>query len=206
MKLYLSIIGVAMAIIAGVNIACGVASPLYAVVAVVWCVVLQIALDSLAALAVRLTPDRLYPADSPRYRVTEREKKVYLKLGVRVWKDRVPDLGGIGGFSKKRLQAPDDPAYIEKFVIECHKGVLTHRLCYPLGLLVMLTLPNLCAFTIGLPVAIINLILNALPTMALRYNTPMLLGMLKRMRRKQEQKAQQAHDRLRAESEPLPRR
>jgi hypothetical protein len=33
-------------------------------------------------------------------------------------------------------------------------------------------------------VAVINLILNALPTMALRYNTPMLLGMLKRMRRK----------------------
>jgi hypothetical protein len=33
-------------------------------------------------------------------------------------------------------------------------------------------------------VAVINVILNALPTMALRYNTPMLLGMLKRMRRK----------------------
>ena len=184
MKLYLLIIGVAMAMIAGVNIACGVASPLYAAVAVVFCVVLQIALDALAALAVRLTPDRLYPAESPRYRVRGWEKKLYLKLGVRAWKDHIPDLGGIGGFSKKRLQSPDDPAYIEKYIIECHKGVLTHRLCYPLGLLVMLTLPNLCAFTIGLPVAVINLILNALPTMALRYNTPMLLGMLKRMRRK----------------------
>jgi hypothetical protein len=184
MKLYLFIIGVAMAIIAGLNVACGVASPLYAAVAVVFCVVLQIALDALAALAIRLTPDRLYPAESPRYRVSDREKKLYLKLGVRTWKDHIPDLGGIGGFSKKRLQAPDDPAYIEKYVIECHKGVLTHRLCYPLGLLVMLTLPNLCALTIGLPVAVINVILNALPTMALRYNTPMLLGMLKRMRRK----------------------
>ncbi len=185
MKLYLFIIGVAMTIIAGVNVACGVASPLYAAVAVVFCVVLQIILDSLAALAIRLTPDRLYPAESPRYRVRSREKKLYLKLGVRVWKDHIPDLGGIGGFSKRRLQAPDDPAYIEKYVIECHKGVLTHRLCYPLGILVMLTLPGLCALTIALPVAVINLILNALPTMALRYNTPMLLGMLKRMRRKQ---------------------
>ena len=112
------------------------------------------------------------------------EKKLYIKLGVRAWKDHIPDLGGIGGFSKKRLQSPDAPAYIEKYIIECHKGVLTHRLCYLLGLPVMLTLPNLCALTIGLPVAVINLILNALPTMALRYNTPMLLGMLKRMRRK----------------------
>ena len=184
MKLYLFIIGVTMAMIAGINIVCGVASPLYAIVAVIFCVVLQIALDALAALAIRLTPDRLYPAESPRYRVRGWEKKLYLKLGVRAWKDHIPDLGGIGGFSKKRLQSPDDPAYIEKYVIECHKGVLTHRLCYPLGLLVMLTLPNLCALTIGLPVAVINLILNALPTMALRYNTPMLLGMLKRMRRK----------------------
>ena len=184
MKLYLTIIGVAMAIIAAVNIVCGVASPLYAALAVVFCVVLQISLDSLAAVVIRLTPDRLYPADSPRYRVTDREKKLYLKLGVRAWKDHIPDLGSIGGFSKKRLKEPDDPAYIEKFIIECHKGVLTHRICYPLGLLVMLTLPNLCSLTIGLPVAVINLILNAMPTMALRYNTPMLLGMLKRMRRK----------------------
>ena len=185
MKLYLTIIGVAMTLIAGINIACGVASPLYAAVAVVFCVVLQIILDSVAALAIRLTPDRLYPAESPRYRVSGWEKKLYLKLGVRAWKDHIPDLGGIGGFSKKRLQSPDDPAYIEKYVIECHKGVLTHRLCYPLGLLVMLTLPGLCALTIGLPVAVINLVLNALPTMALRYNTPMLLRMLQRMRQKQ---------------------
>ena len=63
--------------------------------------------------------------------------------------------------------------------------MLTHRLCYPLGLLVMLTLPNLCALTIGRPVTVINVVLNVLPTMALRYNTPMLLGMLQRMRRKQ---------------------
>ena len=171
MKLYLTIIGVAMTLIAGINIACGVASPLYAAVAVVFCVVLQSILDSVAALAIRLTPDRLYPAESPRYRVSGWEKKLYLKLGVRAWKDHIPDLGGIGGFSKKRLQSPDAPAYVEKYVIECHKGVLT--------------LPGLCALTIGLPVAVINLMLNALPTMALRYNTPMLLRMLQRMRQKQ---------------------
>lgn len=185
MRLYLTIIGAAMTVIAGLNIACEVASPLYAVVAVVFCVVLQIALDALVALVIRLTPDRLYPPESPRYRVSGKEKKLYLKLGVRTWKDHIPDLGGIGGFSKKRLQSPNDPAYIEKYIIECHKGVLTHRLCYPLGLLVMFTLPNLCALTIGLPVAVINVVLNVLPTMALRYNTPMLLGMLQRMRRKQ---------------------
>ena len=192
MKLYSFIIGVAMAVIAGINIACGVASPLYAVVAVVFCVVLQIALDAVVALAICFMPDRLFPAESPRYHVSVWEKKLYLKLGVRAWKDHIPDLGGIGGFSKRKLRAPDDPAYIEKYIIECHKGVLTHRLCYPLGLLVMLTLPNLCALTIALPVAVINMLLHILPTMALRYNTPMLLGMLRRMRRKQTTAANRA--------------
>ena len=184
MKLYLLIITMAMAVIAGINIACGVASPLYVTVAVIFCVVLQVALDALAALSVCFTPDRLYPADSPRFRVSEREKRIYIKLGVRVWKEKIPDLGGIAGFSKRKLKEPDNPVYVEKYIIECHKGVLIHRICYPLGLLVIPTLPNLCALTIGLPVAIINTLLHILPAMALRYNTPMLLGMLRRMRRK----------------------
>jgi hypothetical protein len=50
----------------------------------------------------------------------------------------------------------------------------------------MLTLPNICALTIALPVALVNLYLNILPTLALRYNTPMLQGILKRLKRKQE--------------------
>ncbi|MBQ5612699.1 MAG: hypothetical protein IIU88_03215, partial [Clostridia bacterium] len=77
-----------------------------------------------------------------------------------------------------------DPAYIERFIIECNKGVLTHRLSYPAGFLAMLTLPNVCAWTIALPVALVNLYLNILPTLVLRYNTPMLQGILKRLRRR----------------------
>ena len=184
MKLYLSVIGIAAAIISGVNIACGVATWHYVVIAVIWCVALEFAIDGGIALIIRLTPDRLYPASSPVYRVSDREKKLYLKLGVRCWKDKVWELGGIGGFSKKLLKESDNPDYIEKFIIECHKGVLTHRLSYPAGFLVMLTLPNLCALTVALPVALVNLFLNILPTVVLRYNTPMLQGMLKRLRRK----------------------
>ena len=73
---------------------------------------------------------------------------------------------------------------IERFIIECNKGVLTHRLSYPIGFLAMLTLPNICAYTIGIPIAVVNLFLNILPTLALRYNTPMLKAVLTRMKRK----------------------
>ncbi len=184
MKLYLTVIGIAMAIVSAANIACGTANWYYIVIATVWCTALQFALDISIAGIIKIMPDKWFGIDNPHYTVTERERRFYGKLKVRYWKDYVWELGGIGGFSKKNLKEPDNPDYIEKFIIECNKGVLTHRLSYPVGFLCMLTLPNICAFTIGIPIAAVNLILNILPTLALRYNTPMLQAVLKRMRRK----------------------
>lgn len=185
MKLYLSTIGIAMLVISAVNILCGTASWYYAVIAVIWCTALQFALDGLIAIVINKMPDRWFGVENRLYRVSERERALYKKLKVRLWKDRVWELGGLGGFSKRELKDPNDPAYIEKFIIECNKGVATHRLSYPVGFLAMLTLPNICSLTVALPVAVVNLFLNILPTLALRYNTPMLQLMLKRLKRKE---------------------
>ncbi len=184
MKLYLSIIGIAMLLIGTINVALGISSVTYAVISVILCTALQFALDGLIAIVINKLPDRIFGVDNPAYRVFEWEKRLYKKLRVRKWKDRVWELGGLGGFSKKRLAKPDDPAYIEKFIIECNKGVLTHRLSYPVGFLPMLMFPNVCALSIAFPVAAVNLFLNILPTLALRYNTPKLKAILERTRRK----------------------
>ena len=181
MKMYLSIIGTAMLIIASVNIALGLASWYYAIIAVIWCVTLQFALDGLIAIAINRMPNKWFSPDNPAYNVSKTEKKIYLSLGVRAWKDRVWELGGLGGFSKKQLKEPSNPKYIERFIIECNKGVLTHRLSYFIGFLAMLTLPGIYSLSIALPVAAVNLFLNVLPTVALRYNTPMLISQLKRL-------------------------
>lgn len=185
MKLYLSIIGIAMALISAVNIAVGVAPWYDVIAAVVWCTALQFALDGFWAIVINKMPNAWFGVENPLYHVSEWERKLYKKLKVRRWKDRVWELGGLGGFSKKVLREPDNPAYIERFIIECNKGVLTHRLSYPVGFLAMLTLPNTCAFTVALPVAVVNLFLNILPTLALRYNTPMLQAALKRLKRRE---------------------
>ena len=161
---------------------------------VIWCTALQFALDGGIAIAINKMPDRWFGVENPLYRVTEAERRLYKRLKVRLWKDRVWELGGLGGFSKKELKEPDDPAYIEKFIIECNKGVLTHRLSYPIGFLAMLTLTHPLSLTVALPVAVVNLFLNVLPTLALRYNTPMLIGILKRMNRKKKSApAEEAH-------------
>ena len=186
MKLYLSVIGVAMAIISAINIIFNTATWYNVVIAVVLCTAAQFALDGLIAIIINKMPDRWFAVNNPLYNVSETEKNLYKKLRVRNWKDKVWELGGLGGFSKKNLANPNSPEYIEKFIIECNKGVLTHRLSYPIGFLPMLFIPNVCALTIALPVAVVNLFLNILPTLALRYNTPKLHAMLKRMNRKAE--------------------
>ena len=186
MKLYLSVIGLAMLLISAINVAFDTASFYYGITAVLICTALQFALDGVIAIIINKLPDSLFGVDNPLYHVTEAEKTLYKKLKVRRWKDKVWELGGLGGFSKKNLADPHSPEYIEKFIIECNKGVLTHRLSYPIGFLPMLFIPNVCAFSIALPVAIVNLFLNILPTLALRYNTPQLKSLLTRMRKRSE--------------------
>ena len=185
MKFYLTVISVAMLIISAVNIIFDTAAWYNIIILVVVCTALQFALDGIIAIIVNKMPDKLFGVENPLYNVSEFEKTLYRKIKVRSWKDKVWELGGLGGFSKKNLASPNSPEYIEKFIIECNKGVLTHRLSYPIGFLPMLFIPNICAFSIAVPVAVVNLFLNILPTLALRYNTPKLKLMLKRMKKNQ---------------------
>lgn len=186
MKLYFTTIGIAMALISAVNIACRTASWYYILIAVLWCTALQFLLDGAVAFAVRMTPDRLYGINNPLFHITEWEKEMYKKLKVRLWKDKVWELGGIGGFSKRSMTSTKDPEYVGKFIVECNRGVATHRLSYPVGFLAMLTLEGACVLTVALPVALVNLYLNILPTLVLRYNTPKLKTLYKRLLKKNE--------------------
>ena len=186
MKLYLSVIGIAMLLISVINIVFGTAAWYNVIIAVVLCTAAQFALDGLVAIIINKMPDKLFGIDNPLYVVSEAEKSFYKKVKVKSWKDSVWELGGLGGFSKKNLLNPGSSEYIEKFIIECNKGVLTHRLSYPIGFLPMLFMPKVCAFSIGFPIAVVNLFLNVLPTLVLRYNTPKLHALLKRLRRKTE--------------------
>lgn len=188
MKLYLSTAAVAMIIISAVNIACGTAKWYYIVAAVVWCVVLQFAIDGIVAIVINNMPDRWFGVDNKHYAVSEREQKLHKTLKVRRWKDKVWDLSSLGGFSKKNLSEPVTPEYIGKFIIECNKGVLTHIVSIPLGFLAMLTMFNICSFTIALPVAIVNSFLNTLSTLSLRYSTPKLHSLLRRLNKKRPEK------------------
>ena len=57
MKLYLSVIGAAVAVISAVNAILGVVPWYYAVIATVFCTALQFALDGLIAIIINKMPD-----------------------------------------------------------------------------------------------------------------------------------------------------
>ncbi|EXJ16992.1 glycosyl-4,4'-diaponeurosporenoate acyltransferase CrtO family protein [Imhoffiella purpurea] len=65
----------------------------------------------------------------------ENDGKFYEGLGIRTWKDRLPEAGAFfpGGFSKRRLLR-QDASYLGKFVLETSRAECSHWLTWGLSL------------------------------------------------------------------------
>ena len=190
MVLYLTTIAICAIIIALLNIFVGSMffdySVWFVILSILASIVFEFLIDGLFAFLVHLMPNRWFNRENKHFQVSKRSVKFYEKLKIRKWKDKVWDLGGMGGFKKNKIVDPNSPEYIDRFIIECNKGVVTHRIGYIAGFLVIFIIPLKYAFAIGIPVAIVNLVLNMLPTMVLRYNTPKLLAVYQRLLKKSE--------------------
>ena len=104
----------------------------------------------------------------------EKNGRIYEKIHIRKWKDKVWELGGMaGGFSKSKVADPHSKEYIQTFIIESHKGLLDHflRICF--GFFDIILYPRY-VWTVGVPVALVNVALNSMSSMVLRYNLPKL--------------------------------
>ena len=185
MILYLTIILIANILISAFNIIFGTAEAWWIIVMTVSSTVFQFAIDGLFAIIVNKLPNKWFAVDKKCFQVTKRSQQFYEKLKIRKWKDKVWELGGLGGFRKNKINEPDNPEYIERFIVESNKGIVTHRIGYFVGFLCVFIFPLKYAFKIGIPVALVNLFLNILPTMILRYNIPKLMVARKRLLRNQ---------------------
>ena len=143
----------------------------------------SILIDTFFAIFVGILPKRWFGVKNKFFNVPKKEQKFYEQLHIRKWKDYVWELGGLGGFSKRKIKNPKDPNYFEKFIIESNRGVTEHLLGMIFGFSIVLVYPEYM-WTVGVPIAIANMILNIFPTMILRYNSPKLktvhAGLLKR--------------------------
>lgn len=160
-------------------------SPWFFVFAVTVSVIYQFAIDGLFAFLVNILPNKWFE-DKKIFNVSKKEQKFYEKIGIRSWKDKVWELGGIGGFSKAKINDPKNPEYSKRFLVESYKGEVDHVIGMFVGFTVIFLFPLKFAWIVGVPVAIVNLVLNYMPIMILRYNTPKLKILHKRAIRNQQ--------------------
>ncbi len=153
---------------------------------------LIVAWDGISATIIRhALPNKWFTKDVKFHHVSKAECKFYELLGIKYWKDHVLELGMFTSFSKKTVQDPNDPSYIERFIMECNYGVQVHIWNLILGFVLILFFPDYIAFRFVLPAAITNAILSLLPTMILRYNIPRLNRLLVVLEKKAARKNQQ---------------
>lgn len=188
MVFYITTISISILLIAGLNIiftSASLTSSIIILLATLLGTIVVILIDALFAWLTTKLPEKFYSDKLGIYKVSKKETKLYEKLGIRKWKDKIWELGKLNGFSKAKVEDPKNPEYVKRFLLESKIGMLDHILGMVLGFFVILILPNQFALRISLPVAIINLVLNLPSLMILRYNKPKLEILLKRTLRQQ---------------------
>ena len=150
-------------------------------------VIFEIALDGLIATIARLMPAKCADHTKKVYQVSAKEKRFYEKLKIRMWKDKIPEIGHFTGFRKNKLADPQSVEYVDRFLLESCYGELGHFFSLFLGFTVLLLYPlSDVWFALAIPVAIVNFFLNLPSILVLRYNSYKLVVLKKSLLKKQQ--------------------
>lgn len=160
-------------------------SLLYIILAAVLGAIAVIAIDGVFAFIIRRLPEKWFSYDKKIWNVSKAECNFYEKLGIKLWKDKILELGVFTSFSKKTIANPDSKEYMERFILESNYGAIIHIANAIFGFLVIFCFPLKLIFCFGLPISIVNAILSLLPYMILRYNIPRLHRMRNLLEKKE---------------------
>ena len=103
------------------------------------------------------------------YKVTKTNMNFYKKIGIKTWKDKIPDLGRLGGFKKDKIEKPNDIEYLNKYYYEINNGIMVHFVSL-FAVFIALFIPPYWYLAIKIPVILVSCFLNLLPIFVLRYN------------------------------------
>jgi len=126
---------------------------------------------------IQRLPLRYFREDGFLYRIRgwERGGRVYLRIGIKRWKELLPDGAGIyqDGFRKKRMQGMDQ-LYVKRFVLETCRAELVHWVI--LGLIPLFFIWN--PLEVAVWMIPFGLLVNAPCLLTQRYNRPRLMRIL----------------------------
>lgn len=137
------------------------------------------------AIIIRMLPREWFNPNRKIYQVGDKERQFLLKIGIKKWKDKIPEMGQTVNFKKDKLQDANNAEYIQKFLVETCYAESLHISCAVLAIIFafisLLFMPNLFVWTVSLPVAIVYSIYNIPSILIQRYNRPRLKVQLKRL-------------------------
>ncbi len=186
MRLYIIIIGIAIACISGVLALVTSASFISLLVWTSFAAVAVVVVDGLTATVCRLLPKKLANHEKKIFQVSQKEKKFYEKLRIRKWKDKIPEIGQFTGFRKSKLEDPKNIEYLDRFLLEICYGQIGHAASMLTSFLIVFLYPlHRLWMGISIPVAIVSLLLNMPSILVLRYNSYKLRVLRKSLLKKQ---------------------
>ena len=143
-----------------------------------------VVIDAVCALFVRYClPKKVFNPFLKVYSVGKNERKFYEKIGIRKWKDRIPEAGKLfANFGKSEIEDTNNNEYVYKFMSETVYAEIMHWLSALLSFLIIFIDLRL-ALTVGLPLVVGNMILNLMPVLVQRYNRPKLMVLYERNKR-----------------------
>lgn len=145
-------------------------------------------LDIIFAFMIRWFPKKWVNPFNKIYKVHNWEKKFYVKLGVRKWKDLIPESGkALVGFDKRNVAAMNDNEYLKKFMEESVIAELMHIISFVVSA-ILLFIPFRLAIIVRLPIILANMIFQIMPVFVQRYNRPKLMLAYERNIRLQQRK------------------
>ncbi len=182
--LYLIVIFSAMALIILVNVLLN--SVLYNLE--IWYIILAVVLNTISVIAVsgivatvvrQILPEKWFNANKMDIKVSKKEMRFYEKLGVKKWKDLVPELGFFTGFRKNKIANPKSIEYVDRYILEINYGIYVHFVGIFASFLIVFIYPLKYCLMFGIPVAIVSVVLHLMPLFTLRYNLPKLKSIKK---------------------------
>ena len=143
-----------------------------------------VVIDAICALFVRYClPKKVFNPFLKVYNVAKGERKFYERIGVRKWKDKIPEAGQLfANFAKTEIADMTNNEYVYKFMTETIYAEIMHWLSTALSFLIIFIDLSLALY-VALPLVIGNMILNILPVMVQRYNRPKLMVLYQRNER-----------------------
>lgn len=138
------------------------------------------------AIIAQLVPKKFINPYYWGYRVFKNERRFYEFLGIKKWKDKVPELGGFFKHFSKAHFEKNTPEYVYHFIMETIRGEMAHTWAVVFGVLVFFALPTF-VLNFAFPLFLINAIINLPPAMIQRYNRPKLCKIYEHLLQKEEE-------------------